>query len=99
MMKNNKRLFKLPLKYHYDITYFTFIGTLWPANKRAIKDAETNAYLTAALKSYHFVLRSEIPQEVFDKDKCILDRFSQLIDEGQLTKLKIPYGADDEVYR
>jgi len=62
MMRNNKRLLKLPFKYLYDITSSTVIGTLY----RTINDYENNSYLAAAIEGYDVLFKCGIPRDFFD---------------------------------
>jgi len=62
MMRDNKRLLKLPYKYLFDITTTTIIQTL----ERKIGDNETNNYLATAIMGYDFLFKCEIPQEIYD---------------------------------
>lgn len=71
MLRGNKKLLKLPIKYLYDITVSTFVGTL----SRKIKVDETNNYLAGVIASLHYLIRTDLPSEIFNKDKVIKEFF------------------------
>ena len=60
MMRDNQRLQKLPIKYLYDITWYTFFGTLG----RRISGVETNSYLCVTLGSLHYLHKLRIGKDV-----------------------------------
>ena len=74
MIRGNRYLQKLPSKYLYDITYYTFLGTL----KRPVSAVATNGYLTVVMKSLHYLVKAKA--ENFDAAKTIRHKFNEIFE-------------------
>jgi len=85
IFRNNKKLLKLPVKYLYDITMSTFVGTM----SRSITNTETNAYLASGIMSYTFMGRAQIPIELYNPLSDMKTKFLQAASCDDFTSLNI----------
>jgi len=74
LMRDNKSLQKLPIKYLYDITWYTFLGTI---KNRSITNYETNSYHCTSIMGLHFLSRMTIGG--FNAEACITLKFQELV--------------------
>jgi len=94
--RDHKKFLKLPLKYQYDITLSSYVGTI----SRAVSNASSNGYLAATLISYHFLCKALIPSELFHPVRDLKVKWTQMAEVASFTKLNIlenkeeylPYG-------
>ena len=83
MLRDNKQLKRLPIKYLYDITWYTYFGTLG----RKVTGTETNSYLCTTIMALHYLyelrigkdtpalVREKIEQVLFVLSKSDLKEF------------------------
>ena len=62
VMRDNEELLEVSKKFIYDITCYTFLGTIKP---RAI-NKDSGAYLCTAIMSMHYLHRADIPLITYD---------------------------------
>ena len=62
VMRDNEELLEVTKKFIYDITWYTFLGTIKP---REINN-NSESYLTAAISSLHYLSKANIPKVTFD---------------------------------
>ena len=74
MMRGNRKLIKMPMKYLSDITWSAFINTF----NLPISSCENHAYLCSVLMSLHFVSRVSIGGK--DPYQLIAQKFSQMVE-------------------
>jgi hypothetical protein len=73
------------MKYLYDITCYTFLGTL----SRVINDFESNSYLSSALASLHYLSMASVPQELFNTKATFQKYWSYLSKPEDFNSLNI----------
>jgi hypothetical protein len=77
VMRDNDTLLEINKKFIYDITCYTFLGTIKP---RAInKDA--GAYLATAIIAMHFLYQANIPKVTYDNYAVIETKFANIFSE------------------
>jgi len=73
-MRDNEPLLEVSKKFIYDITSYTFLGTIKP---REINDS-SGSYLTSSLMSMHFLYKANIPKANYDTFTVAETKFDQL---------------------
>src|SRR5690606_36615377 len=91
MMRDNKRLQKLPFKYLYDITMTNFIPTV----SRRIVNGEPDCYLAASIMSMHYLIRAVIPQELFNGADVLGQKWLDTSDVEKFTSLNVQIRVED----
>ena len=72
LMRDNKRLQKLPMKYLSDITNQLFLSAI----QNHVSKNESDSYLCTSLMSLHFLLKIRIGG--FNAERCIAQKFEQI---------------------
>mmetsp|Transcript_10564 Transcript_10564/g.12094 ORF Transcript_10564/g.12094 Transcript_10564/m.12094 type:complete len:658 (-) Transcript_10564:177-2150(-) len=84
VMRDNEYLLSVPYKFLFDISWYTFIGTL----KRQISNTESNSYLCAALMSLQYLFKLDIPKGFLDPVQIYTQKLSEIVN-GDFSNLNI----------
>ena len=85
MMKGNKKLLKLPLKYLYDVSLSTFVGKL----SDPINNTMLNSYLSAAIISFDYLAKSALTTDIFDPIDILREKWGQISQVEAFTSLNV----------
>ena len=91
MMKSNKKLQKLPLKYLYDIAMSAFVGRL----SDELKNDYSNSYLVAAIMSCDYLVNCSLPLDFFNPIGFLKQKWIEISKENEFSSLDIESFEDD----
>jgi len=77
VMRDNETLLEINKKFIYDITCYTFLGTIKP---RMI-NKESGAYLCTAIMSMHYLYKANVPKVIYDSFSVAESKFNNILVE------------------
>lgn len=87
MMRDTKILSKNQNKHLYDIIVNHIIGRVLKNGK--IKKKETNHNLASAIRSLHFLIKADLPLDVFDPEDFLKKRWLEMVKVDKYDKLDL----------
>ena len=85
IMKGNKKLLKLPLKYLYDITMSTFVGKL----SEEIVNDNSNSYLVGAIMSSDYIINCNLPIDIFNPIEFLRQKWMEISKDNEFSSLDV----------
>ena len=91
VVRDNKKLLKLPTRYLYDITILTFVKHM----TQPILNNQENGFLTASIMSLHFLSQAFIPAELYNPIATMKHKWQEISKVSSFTSLNIINSKND----